>query len=112
MTSRRLTTKGQATRDRIIETATSLFASDGYAASSIRDIASRSGVSSGAIYATFAGKADILAEAVGKSIAADLEDLGADVLAQPFARIVAQQYAHLNDPPKPEERVQATFCGT
>ncbi len=98
MTSQRLTTKGQATRDRIIENATTLFASDGYAAASIRDIAARSGVSSGAIYATFTGKADLFAEAVSRSIVADLEDLGADVLNQPFALIIAQQYAHLNDP--------------
>ncbi|MCU1399912.1 MAG: TetR/AcrR family transcriptional regulator [Acidimicrobiales bacterium] len=98
MTARRLTTKGQATRNRIIDSATAMFASDGYAAASIRDIAARSGVSSGAIYATFSGKAEILAEAVSASIASDLEDLGPDVLDQPFAKIVAQQYAHLNDP--------------
>ncbi|MFZ1490637.1 MAG: helix-turn-helix domain-containing protein [Ilumatobacteraceae bacterium] len=98
MTTRRLTTKGQATRAGIIETATALFSSDGYAAVSIREIAERSGVSSGAIYATFRGKADLLAEAVSVSIANDLEDIGPDVLAQPFAHVVGQQYAHLDDP--------------
>jgi len=95
---RRLTAKGQATRQRIIETATALFTAEGYAPVSIREIAARSGVSSGAIYATFRGKADLLAEAVSSSIANDLENIDDDVLASSLPHIIGQQYARLADP--------------
>jgi AcrR family transcriptional regulator len=47
--ARRLTPKGEATRARIIELAAEVFATEGYANASIRDLASRSGLSSGAI---------------------------------------------------------------
>ena len=95
---RRLTAKGQATRQRIIETATALFTAEGYAPVSIREIAARAGVSSGAIYATFRGKADLLAEAVSTSIANDLENIDDDVLASSLPHIIGQQYARLADP--------------
>jgi len=95
---RRLTAKGQATRQRIIETATALFTAEGYAPVSIREIAARSGVSSGAIYATFRGKADLLAEAVSTSIANDLENIDDDVLASSLPHIIGRQYARLADP--------------
>ena len=62
-------------RARLIELAAEVFAEEGYAAASIRDIANRSGLSSGAIYGTFRGKADLLAEAVDTIIASDVEAL-------------------------------------
>ena len=76
---RRLTPKGEATRARLIELAAEVFAEQGYAAASIRDLASRSGLSSGAIYGTFRGKAELLAEAVDAIIASDVEALPAAV---------------------------------
>jgi len=97
-TERRLTPKGEATRQRILDTATALFTAEGYAPVSIREIATQSGVSSGAIYATFRGKADLLAEAVSTSIANDLEDIDNEVLAAPLPHIIGQQYARLADP--------------
>lgn len=97
MTTRVLTAKGRATRERIIRSATELFASDGYAAVSIRQIAERSGVSSGAIYATFSGKADLLAEAVSASLAADLEIIDPDVQGRSLPEVVGRQFAHLDD---------------
>jgi AcrR family transcriptional regulator len=47
-------------RNRIIETAKSLFAKKGFAACSISDIVEESGLSVGAIYTYFKGKEDIL----------------------------------------------------
>ena len=79
--SRRLTPKGEATRARLIELAAHIFAEEGYAAASIRDIAHRSGLSSGAIYGTFRGKADLLAEVVDATVASDVETLPIAVLA-------------------------------
>lgn len=98
MTTRGLTAKGRATRERIIRIATELFASQGYAAVSIREIAERSGVSSGAIYATFSGKADVLAEAVSASLAADLEMMEPDDPQRTLPEIVARQFARKDDP--------------
>ena len=67
--ARRLTPKGEATRARLIRIAAEVFAEEGYSAVSMRDIASRSGLSSGAIYGSFKGKTELLAEAVDATIA-------------------------------------------
>ena len=92
--ARRLTPKGEATRNRLIDLAAEVFADEGYAAVSMRDIAARSGLSSGAIYGSFRGKAELLAEAVDATIAADVETLPAAVTEQPLPEIEAYQYEH------------------
>lgn len=101
--ARRLTPKGEATRARIIELAAEVFSEEGYAAASIRDLATRSGLSSGAIYGTFRGKADLLAEVVDATIASDVEALPPAVMRQTLPEIDAYQYEHA---PK-RERVRA-----
>src|SRR6185369_16357635 len=101
--SRRLTPKGEATRARLIELAADIFAEEGYSAASIRDIANRSGLSSGAIYGTFRGKAELLAEAVDTIIASDIEALPPAVMEQTLPDIDAYQYAH----PQQRDRVRA-----
>jgi AcrR family transcriptional regulator len=95
--ARRLTPKGEATRARLIEIAAELFAEEGYGAVSIRDVANRSGLSSGAIYGTFRGKADLLAEAVDAMIAAEVESLPTAVLERSLPEIEAYQYEHASD---------------
>src|SRR4051794_18803704 len=92
--SRRLTPKGEATRARLIELAGDIFADEGYAAASIRDIANRSGLSSGAIYGTFRGKADLLAEVVDATLASDVESLPTSVREMTLPEIDAYQYEH------------------
>jgi AcrR family transcriptional regulator len=92
--ARRLTPKGEATRARLIEIAADLFAEEGYGAVSIRDVAARSGLSSGAIYGTFRGKADLLAEAVDATIASEVEALPTSVLEKSLPEIEAYQYEH------------------
>jgi AcrR family transcriptional regulator len=91
---RRLTPKGEATRARIIEHAVELFADEGYANASIRDLASRTGLSSGAIYGTFRGKADLLAAAVDAIVASDVEALPLSVMEKTLPDIDAYQYEH------------------
>jgi AcrR family transcriptional regulator len=93
--NRRLTRKGEATRARIIENAVELFAEEGYANASIRDLAFRTGLSSGAIYGTFRGKADLLAAAVDAIIESDVEGLPAAVTQQAIPDIDAYQYEHV-----------------
>ena len=93
--ARRLTPKGEATRARLIQIATDVFAEEGYAAVSMRDIASRSGLSSGAIYGSFRGKAELLAEAVDLTIASDVETLPIGVSDLTLPEIDAYQYEHV-----------------
>jgi AcrR family transcriptional regulator len=95
---RQLTAKGSATRNRIIETATDLFASEGYAGVTIREVAARSGVTTGAIYATFRGKAELLVEAVRASIAIDLDDIPESLRARPLPLIDAHQFTAGDQP--------------
>jgi AcrR family transcriptional regulator len=65
--------KALATRAALVEVAADLFAEHGYVQSSVRDIARRSELSSGAIYGHFRSKADLLAEAIRMRIADELE---------------------------------------
>ncbi len=95
---RQLTPKAMATRNRIIESATELFATEGYAGVSVRAVAGRSGVSSGAIYATFRGKADLLIEALRASIAVDLADVPLEVLSRPLPQIDGFQFTSAASP--------------
>jgi AcrR family transcriptional regulator len=89
---RRLTPKGAATRARILDAAIEAFAEEGYAAVSIRTVAVRAGITTGAIYATFGSKAGLLLEAVRVSIESGLEAFPPEVLARPLPDIVAWQF--------------------
>ena len=62
-----------ATRQRLLELATQVFADEGYAAVSVRDLARRSSLTTGAIYAHFLNKAELLVEAIDARVAADVE---------------------------------------
>jgi TetR/AcrR family acrAB operon transcriptional repressor len=65
--------KAQATRAALVELAAELFAEQGYLQTSIRDIARRGHLTSGAIYGHFRNKADLLVAAITKRIAEELE---------------------------------------
>jgi AcrR family transcriptional regulator len=91
---RRLTPKGEATRARLVDLAGAVFAEQGYATASVRDIARRSGLSSGAIYGAFSGKAELLAEAVDARIRAEIDTVPAPVLDRSLPEIDAFQFAH------------------
>ena len=62
-----------ATRARLLELATKAFAEEGYAAVSVRDLARRSSLTTGAIYAHFLNKAELLVEAIDARVATDVE---------------------------------------
>jgi AcrR family transcriptional regulator len=65
--------KALATRAALVELAAELFAEQGYIQTSIRDIARRGEVTSGAIYGHFRNKADLLVAAINKRTAEELE---------------------------------------
>jgi AcrR family transcriptional regulator len=62
-----------ATRQSLVDLAVQLFAEQGYVQTSIRDIARRGSVTSGAIYGHFRNKADLLVEAISQRTAEELE---------------------------------------
>jgi AcrR family transcriptional regulator len=89
----RTTEKARATRATLIDEAAESFVTAGYGAMSVRDLAQRSDMTTGAIYAHFQGKANLLGEAVKLRINHDLEEYGrrrygdiplADYLARNF----------------------------
>jgi AcrR family transcriptional regulator len=84
----------RTTREQLIDLAAEVFASEGYASASVRDLGRRLGVTSGALYGNFRGKADLLAEAVDTRLTTDVWDLPDDVVDQSLAEMVAYQFAH------------------
>jgi AcrR family transcriptional regulator len=67
------TEKARATRAALIESAGEYFVEEGYGAVSVRDLARRMQLTSGAIYGHFRSKADLLVAAVRERIVFDLE---------------------------------------
>jgi AcrR family transcriptional regulator len=67
-----LTQKARATRAALVQSAYDLFVERGYGAVSVRDLARRTQVTSGAIYGHFRNKADLLVAAIADHIESDL----------------------------------------
>jgi AcrR family transcriptional regulator len=67
-----LTQKARATRAALVQSAYDLFIEQGYGAVSVRDLARRTQVTSGAIYGHFRNKADLLVAAIADHIDRDL----------------------------------------
>ena len=65
--------KAQATRTMLVDLAAELFAEHGYMQTSIRDVARRGSLTTGAIYGHFRNKADLLVEAIHNRTAEELE---------------------------------------
>lgn len=85
-------------RDDVLEAAASLFATRGYAATSIRDIARQVGILSGSLYYHFTSKEEILLEAHARGVAQVTEAVQAAVNAcedGPWNRMAAACRAHL-----------------
>lgn len=70
---RRTSDKALATRAALVELAVELFSDQGYAQTSIRDIARRGALTTGAIYGHFRNKVDLLVEAINIRTADELE---------------------------------------
>ncbi len=63
---------------RLLEAAAEVFAERGYDKAGVAEIARRAGVTTGAIYARYAGKAELLVEAIDPHASDELEQLFAD----------------------------------
>ena len=73
--------KAAATQLQLIDAATELFASRGYRAVTVRDLARATSVTTGSIYGNFANKAVLLVGVIEARIGLDLERLPADLVA-------------------------------
>jgi AcrR family transcriptional regulator len=82
----------QTTRDVLVQLAAEVFATEGYASASVRDLSRRAGVTSGAIYGNFRGKADLLVEAVDARILTDLWTLPPEVVSGSMLEMVSYQF--------------------
>lgn len=95
----------ESTREKLLEAATAVFSERGYDGAGVQEIARRAGLTTGAIYANFKGKADLLFEAIGARSADELDDL-----LRPARRnlnageLLAEMGSHLLDAPRPGDR--------
>ena len=75
------------TREKILETALTLFAREGYAGTSMADIAGELGITKGALYRHYAGKRDIFESILRRMEERDAENAGNyDVPAEPIGQ--------------------------
>jgi AcrR family transcriptional regulator len=63
------------TRDRLVAAAIEVFAAQGYDGARVQDIARTAGLTTGAIYANYRGKADLLFDAIGALAGVEVEAL-------------------------------------
>lgn len=87
-----------ARRDELLEAAAGLFATRGYAATSIRDIAREVGILSGSLYYHFASKEDILLETHARGVDQVTQAVKAAIeecTPTPWCRVAAACSAHL-----------------
>lgn len=91
-------TKGERTRERILEVALKLFAEKGYANATLRDIAAEAGCSLGLAYRYFAGKEEMvfaLYERLTAELETVVENLAPGTLATRWLAIEQADIAHL-----------------
>lgn len=64
-----------STRERLIAAAIEVFRSDGYEGARVQDVARAAGMTTGAIYANYRGKADLLFDAIADRTDTELDGL-------------------------------------
>ena len=64
-----------STRERLIAAAIEVFAEQGYESARLQDIARAAGLTTGAVYANYRGKAELLFDAIGAHAGAELDRL-------------------------------------
>ena len=95
----------ESTRDRLLGAATEVFSERGYDGAGVQEIARRAGLTTGAIYANFPGKAALLFEAIGARSADELDGLLRPARATLTAgELLAELGSHLLDDPRPGDR--------
>jgi AcrR family transcriptional regulator len=72
-------TTAPTTRERLVAASIAVFRRDGYERARVQDIAREAGLTTGAIYANYRGKAELLAEAIGAHTQLELDTLLRDL---------------------------------
>lgn len=67
--------EGDPLRDRLVAAAAEVFAEKGYDGARVQEIATRAGLTTGAIYGRFSGKAELLQAAIERYSTSELDDL-------------------------------------
>ncbi len=92
-----------STRERLLAAALEVFAEQGYENARVQDIARTAGLTTGAIYANFRGKADLLLEAMGSAarleVDALLDQAGAREARGLLEELAAELPRPVNRPP-------------
>ncbi len=86
-------------RAALVEAAFEEFSSKGYETATVAGIAERAGVTTGALYAHFTGKVDLLLATVGLTPAADVVDSIADMATLPWSEVSRIMSHDLATPP-------------
>src|SRR4051794_17857651 len=90
-----------ATRDRLLDAAASVFAERGYDRAGVQEIARRAGLTTGAIYGRFTGKSDLLQAAIESRTNDELDDLFAQHRFEGHASDILRTVgSHLVMPPE------------
>jgi len=87
----------ETTRSRLLDAAVEVFREKGYDGAGVQEIARRAGLTTGAIYANFRGKADLLFEAIGARSGDELDELLAPDTGLTAAGLLAEMGSHLLD---------------
>ena len=82
-----------STRERLLSAAVEVFVDDGYEGARLQNIARAAGLTTGAVYANFRGKAELLFEAIGARAGAEIDG----ILAEAQGRDVRELLELLGD---------------
>lgn len=88
-------------RTRLLDAAGEVFAERGYAGAGVAEIARRAGLTTGAIYSRYSGKAGLLLEAIEQASSAELRALLYGSAPEPPTDVLAAVGTHLVDPEPP-----------
>lgn len=91
-----------STRQRLVDAAIAVFREEGYERARVQDIARRAGLTTGAIYANYRGKADLLLDAIAAASAAELDGILHDAEALPARTLIESLGARV--PFRPDRR--------
>src|SRR3954447_21782129 len=87
-------------RAALLDAALDEFSSKGYEAATVAGIAERAGVTTGALYAHFAGKLDLLLATVGLTPVEDVVDSIAELVTLPWSEVSRIMSHDLATPPQ------------
>ena len=95
----------EPTKERLLDAAIDVFRERGYDGTGVQEIARRAGLTTGAIYGHFRGKADLLFSAIGARSGPEFDDLlRSNRVAVSARELLTELGAHLLDRDDPPDR--------